>query len=305
MNKKGVLIKLKQFWDVENFILFSCLMIFLVVLVSTVLDIFVAPITRTLCIAGSVLITIILGHSVLSLKKRNRMAEDEWFALRKEHFDNIMREGYRKESEALLGECERIRKSLEDTYEKISSCLEQEQYDKIQSFLEDKAPIIEEGELFLSGNRVIDVILSQKIFRARQEGIHLRCDIQYIRLSAIREADLNILLSNLLDNAIEAVIRWKNESDGINDSSKMCEHVIGIKISMHKNYLLISENNPCVNVVTGRHNGLATSKNDTDMHGIGMQSMLRIIDRYGGMMEYEIIDGRFSLRIVMEDKSHN
>ena len=70
---------------------------------------------------------------------------------------------------------------------------------------------------------------------------------------------------------------------------------------LNNDYLLIREQNPCVGVKKGKNHKLVSSKSNQLMHGIGMQSIRRIVEKYNGNMDYTIDEGHFSICIVMED----
>lgn len=280
-------------WTVENAILISCLFVLFAILSLTVLDISKSVQFRLVWITVSFALSVFVGHTVFSLRNRNRKAQDEWFRLKMQHSENSMCENYQKESEALMEEYKRLGREQHDIYANILGYINNKDYEKIMPFLQEKMPKLDYGDVFLSGNQVVDVILNQKIPRATKEGLHVQCDIQLPFINGIKETDLNVLLSNLLDNAIEAAVRRKNEG--------CTDNVISLRIRTYKGYLLIYEENPCSHEDIESGGVLKTTKLDARVHGIGMQSMKRIVDCYHGVMDYEIKDNRFFIRVVMED----
>ena len=283
----------RHIFSIDNIILIICLIGLLFLLVVTMQDVFDNSTLRQVFIVISVLVTLFLGHTVFSIKKKDQEAEDEWFALKKQYTERFMDERYEKEIKALQEECERIQYTRENIYEQIEEYLNRGEYNNIVNYIDEKIPSFGEGDLFISGNHVIDVVLSQKIFRAGKEGIHISCDIQLQELRTIHETDMNVLLSNLLDNAIEAVTIWKRKN--------VCNAIIGLRLKKHNDYLLISEENPCVQDDSDYNQILNTSKEQADIHGIGMKSMKRVVEKYNGSMDYRVMNGMFSIKIVLED----
>lgn len=284
-------------YNIENIILLGCLIILFISLSLNSFKLFTDIRYTMLWIVGSGIITLFVGYTVFSLKIRNQKAEDIWFEMKKQHSDNTMKYNFELESEALIEQCESIREKYSKIYEHIDLLISENRGDEIITYLNRLNPDNIYRDLFLSGNHVIDVVINQKILRARNSGIHLQCDVQVPEFKAIKDSDLNVLLSNLLDNAIEAVERWSNSSEY--DQSK--DAVISFRLRLNNDYLLIREQNPCVGVKKGKNHKLVSSKSNQLMHGIGMQSIRRIVEKYNGNMDYTIDEGHFSICIVMED----
>jgi sensor histidine kinase regulating citrate/malate metabolism len=99
-----------------------------------------------------------------------------------------------------------------------------------------------------------------------------------------QSVDLCILLSNLLDNAIEA-------------SAKISKPEIEIILSQQKSYYTIIVRNRIENSVLKDNAELKTTKSDKEYHGIGIQSVKGIVSRYNGMMEYYEKDMWFTASI--------
>lgn len=99
-----------------------------------------------------------------------------------------------------------------------------------------------------------------------------------------------VILSNLLDNAIEA-------------SEKINEPKIEIILSQKKSYYTIIVRNKIENSVLEENAELTTSKPDKESHGIGIQGIKEIVTRYNGMMEYYEKDMWFTASIWLPQKT--
>lgn len=104
-----------------------------------------------------------------------------------------------------------------------------------------------------------------------------------------QSVDLCVILSNLLDNAIEA-------------SEKVKEPKIEIVLSQQKSYYTIIIKNKIDSSVLESNADLKTTKSDSDCHGIGVQSIKEIVHRYDGMMEYYEKDMWFTASIWLPQK---
>ena len=125
-----------------------------------------------------------------------------------------------------------------------------------------------------SGNPIVDAIFNEKYQRAREEGIDIRFQVNDLSQISIPTDDLVVLLSNLLDNAIEACLRLPE------DRAIACSLV-------HEEELLLSIRNtsPAVQIENGR---IETSKEPKAEHGFGLAAVRDILMRLDGeyVMDY-------------------
>lgn len=119
---------------------------------------------------------------------------------------------------------------------------------------------------------VLNVVLNQKYRQAREKGISILFLLNDLSRVWLEEQDIVILLSNLLDNAIEGC--EKTETD----------KVIRFKLILEPQQMVLSVQNPFVeNLVILEGDRVKTSKKDTENHGIGLQNVKMVIDKYQGM----------------------
>ena len=108
--------------------------------------------------------------------------------------------------------------------------------------------------------------------------------------NSIKPVDLCIILSNALDNAIEANIGIENPENRY------------IKLKMHgdETYTVISVINPTPAVpVRLSGNRYLTSKKDKGNHGFGLKSIESTAKKYDGEMLTKCEDGTFTLVIKL------
>ena len=98
--------------------------------------------------------------------------------------------------------------------------------------------------------------------------------------------DLNMLLSNLMDNALEAI-------------EKTEERVLTIRIKYIKRMLYISVYNSYDGNVKKEGNRLLTTKAKKEEHGIGMTCIRSIVDKYQGEMTVQTVEDMFKTDIIM------
>lgn len=143
---------------------------------------------------------------------------------------------------------------------------------------------------FSTGNPVTDVILNRKAQICRQEGIAFTGDFLYPAGFGIEAFDLGILLNNALDNAIEACLKVEENRRCIRLKS----------YTKGRMFFLVVENGYDGKALLEEGGVCRTTKNETQLHGIGMKNMRSCVERYYGTMEYEADREIFVLTLMLQ-----
>lgn len=142
---------------------------------------------------------------------------------------------------------------------------------------------------FNTGNTVIDMVLSSKIALANFYKIPVYVEIPNLIEVEIKAFELCAILSNLLDNAIEA-------------SSQLKESKIKIKISSLFNCMIIIISNKINENILISNPKLITTKKDKLNHGIGLSIVNDIVKKYDGTISFYMDDGYFNVNIALPKK---
>ena len=167
-----------------------------------------------------------------------------------------------------------LRHDLKNHLQLISSYLEKGEYEKAADYIESMEELQSvKGEYVKTGNVAVDSILNYKLeVIERQTGCKPQLQIDIPCESMISEADLNIVLGNLLDNAGEAL-------------QKSDEKHLDIRLKYEKGILYLSIYNSFDGVVyKGSNSKFKTRKRDDVKHGYGLQSVERVVKKYSGIM---------------------
>lgn len=141
---------------------------------------------------------------------------------------------------------------------------------------------------FDTGNKLVDAILSTKIGFAESKNIPVRVRAKLPEQLSVDGGDICCVLSNLLDNAIEA-------------SMLEPEPEITVQLQLQKNNLVILMTNRISGDVLRSNPELHTSKENREQHGYGLKNVRRILRRCGGMMRMDCEDGRFIVTATMRN----
>lgn len=137
-----------------------------------------------------------------------------------------------------------------------------------------------------SGNTVVDVILNQHLGKTAAMAVPFEVDACLSESLTISSLDLCSLLSNMLDNALEASI------DAASPAVK-------VTIRPTKDYLLLQVSNAVAADVLKKNPELATTKADSDKHGLGIKIIRKITEKYQGMCSFEMQDGVFVAKVLL------
>lgn len=142
--------------------------------------------------------------------------------------------------------------------------------DYIEGFSRDVPDL--EKQLLFTGNDILDAILHAKVSLAEQERIRCEVEVSYSELPMTR-GDISVLMGNLLDNAYEAARNAEVKK-------------ISVCIVRQGNYVSIRVQNTVAAPVLSQNPDLETSKEDKSVHGLGTKNIRKIVEKYGGILEY-------------------
>lgn len=130
-----------------------------------------------------------------------------------------------------------------------------------------------------SRNPVVDVVLNQKYQVAQENKIRMRVNVNDLSSFSIKGNELVVLLSNLLDNAIEACLKLEKNREIV------CSIIMEDSI-----YISIRNTSLPVNILHGQ---IPTTKQDTTEHGYGLQAVKYILDQVEAEYTFAYSDGWF------------
>lgn len=167
--------------------------------------------------------------------------------------------------------------------------------EQVQQYLGELLPQFDGYESrVVTGNSVVDALLSEKIQRAALDDIQLNICLDLSKLEFIRSVDMIAIFGNALDNAIEAVQMLSDDAD----------RMIYLKSSWFANLTVLQFSNRFAGEIKQENGVLLTDKRDKDMHGIGLNSITKAAKRYGGAVEFRIDNEKmwFNLMILFPDQ---
>lgn len=171
----------------------------------------------------------------------------------------------------------------------IDMLLQMENIPKARGYIQNLTNNWQKNDLNIHiGNEIADAVINQKAVQAKNLKIDFLVSGQIDERLNIEDMDLCALLSNSLDNAIEAA----------KQVTEIEERKIEIVFSNKSKSMLIKVRNSVKENIETKEQ-LITTKKDRRRHGIGMMSMETTASKYGGVLEWQCKDYEFQLNIEL------
>ena len=143
-------------------------------------------------------------------------------------------------------------------------------------------------EQFQCNNKIIKVIIWDKMQICENESIIFDISMQDIEFSFMDDMDITILFANLLDNAVEACSLIKDVS----------RREISLRIHKFKYYVVIKMKNTTKCIQEDKKEEII---NNSEHEGIGLEIIKEVVEKYGGNLTYGQDDGYFETKIILPD----
>lgn len=137
-------------------------------------------------------------------------------------------------------------------------------------------------------NSAVNAVLSAYLAQAANAGCPVELKLNLPEQLPFDETDLCIVLANPLENAIHACENLPQQQRNIRLSAELTEN----------QRLIISVENPCPQRVEFGPDGLPAGPKQ-EGHGLGLQSVRSVTDKYGGLFRCQWENGSFLLRAVL------
>lgn len=181
----------------------------------------------------------------------------------------------------------RLKHDMKNHLMVLASYLNDEDYEAAKTYTSQILDKLNAMHSYIeTGNTLLNHILNEKLELARSCGIAVRAEVETISFSGMRSIDFSALLTNLLDNAIEAS---KNEASG----------ELLLRIFQERGYDAISVKNKITESVLAKNPKLHSTKEDREQHGIGIAQIKEITAAYDGISDFYEKDGFFCSRVFI------
>ncbi len=139
-----------------------------------------------------------------------------------------------------------------------------------------------------SENLVINAVAGYYLNEAKADGIRVENQIRTTDQLPLTDEELCVMLSNLLENALEACRSMNRNSD----------RYISVTLSASPEHMtILCENSTDSDIQMDSDGSVVSSKADMRNHGYGLASVRQIVDRHYGLMTLACQEGHFKAEL--------
>lgn len=160
-------------------------------------------------------------------------------------------------------------------------------YDELNKYLSElSTSLVHNADTFDTHNSIINAVINSKYKHALDNDIACLFTLDNLSNIVLSDYDAVVILSNLLDNAIEACLKLNTSRE------------ITLKIDNRENNLLIACSNTYDGNVIKKGGKYKTTKDDTTLtHGLGLSAVIDAVNKYHG--SYSIVDDNNLFKVVI------
>lgn len=170
----------------------------------------------------------------------------------------------------------------------IESLMHKRKYAELESYLGNISEGLEkELDAITTNNVIVDAILNTKYNEMLEKNIIFVFKINDLGKIRMTDEDIVVILSNLLNNAIEACEKCKKKK------------IIKLKFVSEGDEIVISVRNTYENALIVQDGKYQTTKTEIDNHGIGISNIINVIKKYHGSYVIKPDDKEFFFSIMI------
>jgi sensor histidine kinase regulating citrate/malate metabolism len=172
----------------------------------------------------------------------------------------------------------------------IESLLEKKQYSKLEEYVKKiYGSLNNEPDAINTNHVIVNAVLNTKYKEADENGIVFVLRVNDLSQLRMDDEDIVTILSNLLENAIEAC--------------KKCEsgkRIIKLKLVNEDGMIKIGVRNTFKNPIHYENGEIISTKMlRTEEHGVGIKNIIEVIEKYNGSYVIKNDDEEFYFSIVI------
>lgn len=172
----------------------------------------------------------------------------------------------------------------------IDSLLKKKNYNKLEEYINSIFDKLD-GQLDMvdTNNEVVNAVINAKYYEALQNDVLFILKINDLSHIKVSDEDIVTILSNLLDNAIEAA-----------GQCEIDKRTVGIKLLYEDDVLSIAVSNSYKTEPEIMEDGyMRTIKDDKEQHGLGIRNVVATLEKYNAEYIIDYKNGEFVFSIIM------
>lgn len=214
-----------------------------------------------------------------SLNRNARLRqENQFLSMQQQRYESL---------KAAIEEARQARHDMRHQLNQISALAESGDLDGLNAYLAKTVSRIPNLDMNFCENRAADSVVGYYCALAKREDIPFRAQLDLPQALPVDEIDMCLVLSNLLENALEASLR-----------TATARRQIEITAYVHAERLLLIEvENTFDGKIREKDGVFRSSKRNGN--GIGIQSVHHIAEKTGGASTFSYQNGVFSAKVML------
>ena len=249
----------------------------------------IVPVVAALFYAG-ILVTIISYQKMVGLQeeKKKYFVEQQQVHAIQERMEEVEQfyEGIR-----------RMKHEMKNHLTNIKGLFESGNLGEMEQYISKMDESMDVFELAIkTGNPVTDVIVNDKQKAAEKQGIRFQSGFIYPKSERYNAYDIGIIISNLLQNALEACGRMTSVGRYISISSRQKKKffLIEVRNSYEGEIVMDADTNLPISTKEDGTSG--------HLHGIGLSNVKREAEKYMGDVDIKVKKNEFSVTVMLQER---
>lgn len=186
-----------------------------------------------------------------------------------------------------IEEARHARHDMRHHFHQLSAMAENGELEQIKEYLFQAESRIPSLDMKFCENRAADSVIGYYCALAKRENIPFQAQANLPLKLPVDEIDMCLVLSNLLENALEASLKTARE-----------KRQISVKASLHTDHLILIQVENAYDGEIREKNGVFQSSKRKG-NGVGIQSVRRISEKSGGANSFAYENGIFTAKIML------
>lgn len=220
-----------------------------------------------------------------SLNKNNRLRQENQFL--------SMQHTQYKTLNSAIEETRQARHDIRHHFSALTALASKKEWQELEAYLAMAQESIPSAELNLCDNPAVDGVAGHYCMQYKENAIPFSIELDLPHKLPISEMDMCLVLSNLLENALEASLR----TDKVNRYIKVKAYLYS------SNVVLLTVENAFYGTINEKNGIFQSSKRRGD--GVGIQSVRRIAEKNGGYCRFSTENGVFCANIMLRGVNSN
>lgn len=214
-----------------------------------------------------------------SLNRNSRLRqENQFLSLQQSRYDSLR---------TAIAETREARHDMRHHFNALQNLAGKKEWDSLEKYLADAQAGLPDADLNLCDNAAVDSVVSHYGLLCRRQDIPFSFELDLPRELPVSEIDLCLVLSNLLENALEASLR-----------TNPARRQIKARAYLHSGHMvLLTVENTFDGELKEKDGVFQSSKRRGE--GIGLQSVRRMADKNGGYSRFSHEGGVFYANVML------